>query len=60
MPLEAMRAMALEYSGYAGPFYCFFLDTWWGEAPERGQDIGNTFGGGTSVYRTLARATKSV
>jgi len=33
---------------------------WWGEAPERGQDIGNTFGGGTSVYRTLARATKNV
>jgi len=28
--------MAVEYSGYAGPFYCFFLWLiWWGEAPER-------------------------
>src|ERR1700761_5707329 len=33
---------------------------WGGEAPVRGQDIGNTFGGGARVYRNLARATENV
>jgi hypothetical protein len=31
MPFKRVLAMAVEYSGYAGPFYWFFWETWWGE-----------------------------
>ena len=33
--------MAVEYSGYAGPFYCFFGAGWLGrgEAPERATSL---------------------
>jgi hypothetical protein len=33
---KAMPAMAVEYSGYAEPFYCFFWGRfWWGEGLPR-------------------------